>query len=491
MGDLKSVSCRSAVVAHAPSPVHPTRAEIDELLKERLQTAIHAESETHCPDSIARLASEHAAIDLAYAASKLPTSTRSVVYDNLPTLQAKVDFIINTDPSTRSIVYRHLSDEELQRLVAAMPSDEAVWALDALSERRFRRLLDGMPAQQALAIQQLHQHDRRSAGRLMTSDFFAFTADVTIGEAADHIRNHPGIDLTRRIFVVEADGRLEGYVPARNLIINRREKSLRQIMQPIVHQVVPEASREEVVDLVERYKIPALPVVENERLVGVITYEDVVETLEDIADETIAQMAGTLEDVTAYEPIYRRFLARAPWLIVTLCAGLVNAANINHFGASTAPWLAFLLFFVPLITGMSGNVGVQCSTVLVRGMALGLLAPGMRREAICKELTIGLVTGLAFGVLCGGVIYGLSALGIQNLGANPFAAGIIVSSGLFGACLVATLLGVFSPLFFARIGVDPAVSSGPIVTACNDVLAMVIYFLIAQGMSLFFVSQTF
>lgn len=490
MGDTtRSISAESPLVAHAPLAVGASRAEIDDLLKERLQAAIHAESETHCPDSIARLAAEHAAIDLAYAASRLPSSARSVVYDNLPSLESKVDFILNTDPSTRSIVYRHLTDAQLQMLVSAMPSDEAVWAVECLSERRFRRLLEAMSPRQAAAIQQLRQHDRRSAGRLMTSEFFAFTPEVTIGEAADHIRHHPGIDLTRRIFVVSPQGKLEGYVPARNLIINRRERTLRQIMQPIAHQVAPEMSREEVVDLVERYKIPALPVVEaGAFLVGVITYEDVVETLEDITDETIAQMAGTLEDVTAHEPVFRRFIARAPWLIVTLCAGLVNAASISYFEGMIAPWLSFLLFFVPLITGMSGNVGVQCSTVLVRGMALGLLTPGARRDAISKELTIGFVTGITFGVLCGGVIYALSSLGVQDFGVNPLAAGIIVSAGLFGACLVATFLGVFSPLLFSRIGVDPAVSSGPIVTACNDVLAMVIYFVIAQSLSVTFFS---
>ena len=255
-------------------------------------------------------------------------------------------------------------------------------------------------------------------------------------------------------------------------------------MQPVHHKVHPDTSRDEVVDLAERYKIPAIPVVDDgDRLVGVITYEDVVEVIEDMADETIAQMAGTTEDIGTHESTIKRFFSRAPWLVVTLMGGLINAANLSYFEGMLDPWMAFAVFFVPLICGMSGNVGVQCSTVLVRSMATGKLSAGGTREAVGKEFSIGILTGMVFGVLCGIVVYGLNMVGLQNMGANPLAVGVVVSCGLFGACLTATTLGVFSPLFFARIGVDPAVSSGPIVTAFNDVFSMIMYFLIAQGIS--------
>jgi len=132
--------------------------------------------------------------------------------------------------------------------------------------------------------------------------------------------------------------------------------------------VMTHATREEVVDVVERYKISALPVVDIDNfLIGVVTYEDVVETIEDIADETIAQMAGTGEKVSEFEPMLKRFFARAPWLIATLCAGMVNGGVMSHFQKIEGGLLTFVLFFVPLIMGTSGNVGLQCSTVLVRG----------------------------------------------------------------------------------------------------------------------------
>ncbi len=257
-------------------------------------------------------------------------------------------------------------------------------------------------------------------------------------------------------------------------------------MKVILHKVSPETSREEVVEIVERYKVSALAVVDpDNRILGVITNEDVLDAMEDIADETIANMAGTAEKVSEHEPLFKRFFSRAPWLAVTLCAGLINVGVMSSFQNYAGGILTFVMFFVPLITGMSGNIGIQCSTILVRSMALGFVSLGNRGEAVLKELCMGMMTGTVFGVLCGFAVYLLDFAGISRVDVSPAAVGIIVGSGLTGACLGGAVLGVLSPLFFARIGVDPAVASGPIVTAFNDFLSMSIYFLIAIGLSTF------
>jgi magnesium transporter len=340
-------------------------------------------------------------------------------------------------------------------------------------------VLELLEPKKAARIRDLQKHDRHSAGRLMTNEFFAFNMNTTIGEVAEYIRDNPGIELTRRIFVLNDDGALAGYVPGRNLIVNPDFLPLRQVMRPILHKVTVDDSRDEVVDIVERYKIPALPVVdERDHILGVITYEDVVEAMEDIADETIANFAGTAEDVSEQAPMIQRFFLRAPWLFVTLCAGLVTATAMAYFKDSS--WFLYVPFFVPLIAGMSGNVGIQCSTILVRGMSTGALSSGSRMNAVTKELGIGLLIGCVFGVLCGFAVYMLNHFGIHTVVGDPLAVGTTVSVGLLGACLMATTLGTFSPFFFARFGIDPAVASGPIVTAFNDVLSTLMFFLIAR-----------
>lgn len=459
--------------------------QIDDELNAQLRQAFHQETSQVLLHDVAKIASHYDPIDLAYAVTRLPPQARVVVYENLPDQNAKIIFMINTGSNTRSAIFRQLDDQEIKRLIERMPPDEAVSILDDMSDRRLKRILELLEPKKAARIKELQKHDRHSAGRLMTNEFFAFEINTTIGEVAAQIRDNPGIDLTRRIFVVDREGELIGFVPARNLIVNPHYLPLRQVMGPVLQKVTPDAHRDEVVDLVERYKIPALPVVDKEdKLLGVITYEDVVEALEDIADETIASIAGTAEDVSEHEPVFKRMLWRAPWLLVTLCAGLVTSSAMTHF--NTRVWFTFVPFFVPLITGMSGNVGIQCSTILVRGMSLGELSPGQRTNAIIKELMIGCLIGILFGALCAFMIFLLNVAGVHQLGDQQFAIIAMVGCGVLGACLTATTLGTFSPFFFARMGVDPAVASGPIVTAFNDVLSTLMFFLVARLIYSFF-----
>lgn len=461
-------------------------SELDDLLKEKLEHAFDRPTQAVILHDVAKIASEHSAVDIAHAASRIPPHARAILFQNLSDVQEKISFMINTGGATRIAVLREIPDDEVKELIEHMPPDEAVELLEDLSERRYRKVIDMLEPAKARRIREIEKNARNTAGRLMTNEFFAFPMDVTIGEASEYIRNHPGIDLTRRIFVLNQAGEIQGYVPARNLIVNPSHLPLRQVMRQVLHKVSADVSRDEVVELVERYKISALPVVDAQnRLVGVITYEDVLDAMGDILDETIGSMAGTAEEVGEYEPSIKRFLSRSPWLFVTMCAGLINVGVISSFENAQRGMLTFVLFFIPLITGMSGNIGIQCSTLLVRSMALGAITPGNRRETILKELGMGAFIGLVFGLLCGVIVYFLNFTGIEGLNTSPFAIGLIIAVGLFGACLAGTLLGVFSPFFFARIGVDPAVASGPIVTAFNDFLSMLIYFLIAVGISAF------
>lgn len=462
-------------------------SHLEDELSERLQEAFHKTTfNVHLHD-VAKIASEYNPIDLAYVACRLPPSARYVLYENLPDLSAKSLFMINTDSSTRSACFRYLEDHELKSLIEQMPADEAVWVLDDMSERRCRRLFEKLDGKKVSHIKELQKHSRNSAGGLMTSEFFAFTMDTTIAEAAQSIRENPGIDMTRRIFVLDDKGILQGYVPARNLIVNAPHLPLRQVMRHAEHVVLADATREEVVDLVERYKIPALPIVDKENLLlGVITYEDVVEAIEDIADETIAFMGGTAEDVSELDNVFKRFLARAPWLFVTLIGGLISASIMAYYQGIKPELLAVIFFFIPLINGMSGNVGIQCSTVLVRSMAIGVLTSGKRGDAVVKEGAIGLLTGIFFGTLCGFVVYLLNLLGVGEFSGHPLQLGVMVAFGLLGASLTATTLGVGAPFFFVKIGVDPALASGPIVTAFNDIMSMIIFFLISGLLNAFF-----
>lgn len=455
-------------------------SQLDDVLNEKLQEAFDQPSLQILLHDIAKIASEYDPIDLAYAVGRLPRSARIIVYENLPDFHAKIIFISNTGSNTRAAIFPHLTDRDIKELLDNMPPDEAAWLLDDLSDRRLKRVLDLLEPTKAENILEVYEHDRNSAGRLMTSEFFAFHMNNTLGEITKAIRENPGVDITRRIFILNEIGELIGFVPMRNLIINPAFIPAKQVMRPVLHQVKVDSSRDEVVDLVERYKISDLPVIdEDDKLVGVITYETVIEAMEDIADETIGHIGGTGEDVREHETILKRFFWRAPWLVVTLCAGLLTASAMSYF--KDKGWFTFVALFVPLIAGMSGNVGIQCSTVLVRAMSTGELSQGSRRKAVLGELSIGLLIGVVFGLLCGGFMFILHLFDARAIaGADPLGLGVIVSLGLLGACFVATLLGSLSPFMFVKLRIDPTVASGPIVTAFNDVLCTVMYIFIAK-----------
>ncbi len=478
------------ILEHAPASgnlMDSKTSILDDMLMEKLEKAFHKQTSMVMVHDVAKIASEYEPIDLAYAVSRLPPSSRHVVYDNLPDLHAKVIFMINTDSATRTAILRTIDDKEIKRLIDHMPLDEAVWILDDISDRRLKKVLELLDAKKAYRIRELLRHDRNSAARMMTNEFFAFHLDMSIGQVGKSIRDNPGIDLTRRIFVLNDVGQLIGYVPARNIIVNPNELPIRQVMRPILHQVDPDTSRDEVIDLVHRYKIPALPVVNDDGvMLGVVTYEVVVEAMEDLGDDTIATIAGTAEAYSENEPIMRRVFSRAPWLVVTFCSGLVTATALTHF-AGRLWFLGVVPFFVPLINGMSGNVGLQCSTMLVRAMSTGEISAGIKHRAVLKELMIGLTIGVGFGILAWSIVFILNVLNIHALGSEPLAIAATLGAGVFSACLTATSLGVFFPFFFARLGIDPAVAAGPLVTAFNDLCSTLMFLLIAFLVHGFFV----
>lgn len=467
--------------------VESRTAQLDDLLDEKLERAFHQETSHIMLQDVAQIASEHDPIDLAHVAMRLPSYARVVLYDNLPDSQAKITFLINTSSNTRVAIFKHLAENEIVTLIEKMPPDEAVWILDDMSSRQYKRVLEAVNEEIANRIRKLQTHDRESAGRLMTDEFFAFHLTTTLTEVAAKIRANPGIALTGQIFVLNDYDELCGLVPERSILINKGETTVRQIMQPILHQVTTTTSRDEVVDLMERYELPALPVVdEYQQLVGVIPFEAGVEAIKDILDDTIASIAGTAEDFDEDDPLLKRFFWRAPWLIVTIFGGFITATSLTLFRGN--PWFIIVPFFVPLIAGFSGNVGIQCSTLLVRSIASGDLSTRTKRQTVFREVLIGAFIGLIFGIFCGFLIYLLNHLGIYSVPENskPFAVAITVSIGLFGACFASTMLGSFSPFLFVRMGVDPAVASGPIVTALNDVMSSWIFILAAWGLSYLF-----
>lgn len=460
--------------------------DIIDILHERLSKAFYANSPQQIVHEITKIALDFDPIDLAYAVAILPLPGRVLVYQSLPDLEDKVAFAIHTSRNTRVAVFRHIPDEEIKALFYRMPSDEAAFFLDELPDRRSKRILEEMEPQKAQKIRDLRSHGRFSAGGMMTNEFFSFSYQETISEVTALIRNNPDIPLTQRVFVLNEEKELIGYVSDRALIISPPHLKLKQVLSPVLQTVTVDIPREEVVDLFERYSLTVLPVIDEENhLLGVISFEDAVEAMKDIADDLIANIAGTSENIDEDEPGWKRVIWRAPWLIVTLCAGLTTATIMSSM--RDYPWFHTVPFFVPLIAGMSGNVGIQTSTLLVRAMSTGELNLGSRRMVVFRELSTGLLIGLFFGLISALATISLNFLGFNLLPIDPLMTAIMVSGGLFGACLMSSCLGAISPILFDILDIDPAVASGPIVAAMNDILSTLLLIGVSYFIFSFFV----
>lgn len=475
-------------MSHERAPPHPPlpasiearKHQLDEELMDKLERAFYPlSSDERCAHELSKIASEHHAIDLAYAALRLPLTHRMALYPHLPSDEGRANFLINIDSSTRKGIFTQLENPAIVSVIEAMPTDDAVWVMDDLATARYLQILDALHPKRADQILALQRFDPNTAGRLMTNEFFAFKMDMSISEVGAYIRENPNIDLLRRIFVLSEEGKLLGFVPARTLVVNPPNVPLKQVMRTVTHTISARADRDEVVEIFERYKLSDLPVVDGEeKLIGVITYDDVMEAIEEIADETIGHITGTGHGFETYRPILRSVVMRMPWLFATLLAGIINARSISFFDPGYQ-----LVIFIPLINGMSGNVGLQCSTVLVRGIATGLFSTHAPWPAAIRELGAGACSGLFFGLLAGVAAFGLQLFLHQQVSVlTPIQLALIVSTGLISTCVLATLLGIFCPLLFCRVGIDPAVASGPIVTAVNDTCSTILYAVIAHTM---------
>jgi magnesium transporter len=219
--------------------------------------------------------------------------------------------------------------------------------------------------------------------------------------------------------------------------------------------------------LVEKYDLASVPVVDRlGRLVGRITVDDIVDVIVDEASEDISKMAGTTDQEIRQDSALRIASLRLPWIIISLVGGILSGTIISHYRGTLGSLLA-LVFFIPVITAMGGNIGIQSSTIVVRGLATGEIGLFHIARRILRELRIGLLMGL----ICGGIV-GLVASVWQG---NPLL-GVIVGSAMLSAITVAATMGALVPILFKKINIDPAIATGPFVTMTNDIVGLFIYF---------------
>lgn len=365
-----------------------------------------------------------------------------------------------------------LPDEKVAMVLSEVAEEEAADLLDLLPRERAEKLLELMREEDREGIRHHLHYPEESAGRIMSSDFLALDEHLSAEEAIKVIQNSTERQMAFYLYVVDDRQHLLGVISLRKLLMVKPETRLGDMIGGDLITVRTWEDQEQVARLASRYELLAVPVVDRQnRLVGIITVDDVFDIMREEATEDMLRLAGTDEEEIISRSSLKAVQRRIPWLLATLIGGQFSALVI-YFYRGTLNHYVTLAMFLPVVLGMGGNVGTQSSTIIVRGLATGRIEPRQLWSTLFKEVRVAILLGICYGVLLGCAAWGLFQEGIL------FAS--VVGGSLMASMIVAATMGSLVPIFLHKLGVDPAVATGPFLTTTVDLLGSLTYLALAS-----------
>jgi magnesium transporter len=370
--------------------------------------------------------------------------------------------LTEVDDTVREEILEELPAETVAEGVRELDSDDAVVILEDLPKDEQAEILDQLPADERDALARSLEYPENSAGRRMQSEFIAVGPAWTVGRTIDYMRETP--DLPERfweLYVVDPDRHLKGTVALDRLLRTKRPVPIAELIDEELRPVRVTDDQEEVARLFERYDLVSAPVVdEYQRLVGVITFDDIVDVIEEEAEEDIRALGGVGREEELSDSVWTIVKGRFPWLFANLLTALLASWVIRQFEGSIQKMVA-LAVLMPIVASMGGNAGTQTMTVAVRALATRELSSANAWRIIRREWMVGLLNGLGFALIMG--VIAAAWFNVTDLG-------LVIGLAMVTVLVAAALGGILIPLILIRLGVDPAVSSGPFVTTVTDVV---------------------
>ena len=325
-------------------------------------------------------------------------------------------------------------------------------------------------------VEEIMSYPEDSAGSMMSTDVFTLHKNTIARDAIQSLQDQEEAEMVFYLYVTDNDDRLVGVISLRDLVTTPPDKTLDKIMTKNVISVQPETDQEEVAKIVSRYNYLAVPVIDlEEHMLGIVTVDDVVDVIREEATEDFLQMAGAGKDrEILLKSSWGNARARLPWLFASWVGGVAAVAIIGVFKNMLETTVA-LAAFIPVIIGMGGNIGTQSSTIIVRGLATGRVDIGNNLKIIIKEIKVGLILGVLYGLLLG--VFAT----LKFVNTTPFL-GLIVALSILSSMIISTFVGTLVPLLFRKLDIDPAIATGPFVTTSIDIIGVTLYFLIASAL---------
>jgi magnesium transporter len=400
--------------------------------------------------------------DLAQILGELPERDRRAAFAVLVERNSRLamETLSELGPEAGAALLAGRSAEVIAKLVQEIPSDDAAALIDHLPDELSNAVLELMGRKESVEVENLLEYAEQTAGRIMNPHVFALAEDMTVGESITALQSSRDVEMVFYLYVVDARRHLVGVTSLRRLLLVSPETPLKRIMTPEPISARVDMDQEEVARLVASYNLLAIPVVdEANKLVGVITVDDVIDVIKDEATEDLYRLAGVSSDERVFTPAGESLRKRMPWLIVNLATAFLAAAVVGIFQNTISGWVA-LAVFMPIVAGMGGNAGTQTLTVIVRGIALGELTWGNSRKALVKELLVGIGNGLTTGTI--------AAVMAWLMAGDP-RLGIILALAMVINLFVAGLAGTLVPLGLKALKIDPALASAVFITTFTDV----------------------
>ena len=401
--------------------------------------------------------------DLAQIFSELPDKEREAAFSLLAERNGRLamEAISELGPETGATLLATRSADEIAKLAQEIPSDDAAALIDYLPEELSAAVLDLMRPKESGVVENLLEYAERTAGRIMNPHVFALNEDLTVGEAITELQSNRDVEMVFYLYVVDERRHLVGVVSLRRLLLVSPETPLKRIMTADLMSARVDMDQEEVARQVASYNLLAIPVVDEEnKLVGVITVDDVIDVIKDEATEDIYRLAGVAGDERVFTSPKETFRKRLPTLAIQLVTLFAAAAVIAVFEPTIGKVTA-LAVFMPIVAGMGATAATQTLTVMVRGLALGELTWSNSRKALLKEVALGVGNGILLGVVAAVVTW--AAKGDPVLG---LLLGLAMIINLFIAAAAGTLV----PIGLRAANLDPALASSVVVTTMTDVL---------------------
>ena len=384
------------------------------------------------------------------------------------------DVLTELDDDVREKILKELSEKEIAVEIKELDSDDAVDILSELPEEKKEKVISLIKDENITEnIRELLKYDEDSAGGLMAKELISVNENWSVLKCLREIRNQAK-DITRvhSIYVLNKKEELIGRLSLKDLIMSPSKKKIKQIYIPKVDYVNVNDGGEDVVKLMTKYDLEAIPVVNDERkLLGRITIDDIVDFIKDEAEEDYLLAAGVSNDVEADDSIFELSKARLPWLILGLFGGLGSVFILESFEEIMASEsLRALFFYTPLIAAMAGNVGVQSSAIVVQGLANDLIKGSVFRR-LFKEISLTILNGIILSLFI--FIFGL----VIN---QPIEMSLTISASMICVIVVAALIGTAVPIILNKLNIDPAIATGPFITTGNDVIGILLFFYLAK-----------